>query len=183
MKTSKRLLLAGAIAAVSAFAAPASALAAEWTHEGTEITNFVEINLTGAELFETSPNNGMNCGLAATLTTEGGSTGQITEFEITECPAGFGSFSGCTAGEAEAIGLPWTVHVNATDLTVTGWRVLRTFGAGCPIEELDKTIASMTVEFDDPDEFSVMEFEGITTGYRTVGSLTVEEVGETYGIG
>jgi hypothetical protein len=184
MNTNKRLLIAGVIAAMAVLAVPAFALAAVWKDKGTSITTFTEISLTGAEIFETSAENGMNCGLKATLVTEGGATGEITTFDVTECPSGFGSFKGCTVTSTSAKGLPWAVHVNATDLTVTGWRVKRTFGAGCPIESLDKTIASMTVEFDVPSAFSVLEFEGETTGYKTVGSLEVSEANEgTYGIG
>jgi hypothetical protein len=184
MKTSKKLLLVGAIAAVTVLAVPAMALAAVWKDEGTNIESFVEIGLTGGELFETTSGNGMNCGLKATLTTEGGSTGKITTLDVTECPHGFGTFSGCSVTSTTAMGLPWTVDVNATDLTVTGWHVKRVFGAGCPVGELDKTISSMTVKFDVPSAFSVMEFEGVLTNYRTVGSLEVSEANEgTYGIG
>lgn len=184
MNTNKRLLIAGVIAAVAVLAVPAFALAAVWKDKGTNITTFTEISLTGAELFETSSGNGMNCGLEATLTTEGGEEGEITAFKITECPSGFGSFNKCKVTSSTAKDLPWAVDVNATDLTVTGWRVKRVLGEGCPIETLDKTIASMTLEFDTPSAFSVMEFEGITTGYRTVGSLEVSEANKgTYGIG
>lgn len=183
MKTSKRLLLAGAVAAVAVLALPASALAV-WKHEGVNISTFTSIPLTGGELFETSEGNGMNCALKATLTTEGGNTGKITTFDITECPKAYGSFIGCKVKAVEAKGLPWTVHVNATDLTVTGWRVKRTFESCGGVTELDKTIASMTVKFDVPAAFSVMEFDGSITGYRTVGSLSVSEANEgTYGIG
>ncbi len=184
MNTNKRLLIAGVIAAIAVLAVPALALAAVWKDKGTNITTFTEISLTGAEIFETSAENGMNCGLKATLVTEGGSTGEITTFDITECPSGFGSFKECKLTSASGKGLPWAVHVNATDLTVTGWHVKYTLGAGCPVGTLDKTIASMTVKFDVPSAFSVLEFEGETTGYKTVGSLGVSEANEgTWGIG
>ncbi len=180
----KRLLIAGAIAVVAVLAVPAMALAAVWKDKGTNISKLTEISLTGSELFEASEGNGMNCGLQATLTTEGGSTGTITTFDVTECPSGFGSFSKCTVTGTSAKNLPWEVHVNPTDLTVTGWRVKRTFGAGCPIETLDKTIASMTVKFDVASAFSVLEFENKVEGYKTVGSLEVSEANKgTYGIG
>jgi hypothetical protein len=184
MRIKRRLLLAGPIAAVVVLAVPALALSAVWKDKGTNIKTLTEISLTGAELFETSAGNGMNCGLKATLRTEGGSTGEITTFDITECPSGFGTFKGCSVTSSTAKGLPWPVDVNATDLTVTGWRVKRVFGAGCPIGELDKTIASMTVKLDVPSAFSVLEFSGETTGYKTVGSLAVSEANQgTWGIG
>lgn len=185
MKSKKRLLLAGAIAVVAVLAVPALAQAAVWKDKGTNISKFTEISLTGSELFEASKGNGMNCGLKATLATEGGSTGEITAFEVTGCPSGIGTFKECSVTSTSAKELPWAVHVNATDLTVTGWRVKRVFGAGCPIGSLDKTIASMTLKLDVPSAFSVMEWDAeLEEGYRTFGSLEVSEANQgTYGIG
>jgi hypothetical protein len=94
------------------------------------------------------------------------------------------NFAKCELNTAEAKGLPWAVHVNATDLTITNLRTKRTFKAGCPTTELDKTIASVTVTLESPTAISEMEFSGSTTGYKTVGSLTIEGANNgTYGIG
>lgn len=187
MKINRRLLLAGAIAAVAVLAVPALALAAVWKDHGTNVTKLIEINLTGGEVFETTTGNGMNCEIHATLTTEGGSTGKITKFEIKKCPKGFGTFAKCELNTAEGRGLPWTVDVNPTDLTVTGWRTKHTFkGAECKATELDKTIASMTVKlFPVITEVSEVTFEGkIAEEYKTFGSFTVDAPNSgTYGIG
>jgi hypothetical protein len=184
MKSNKRLLLAGAIAAVVVLAVPALALASVWKDKGTNVTKFVEIGLTGGEVFETSAGNGMSCELHATLTTEGGSTGKITKFETKKCPTGFGSFAKCELSTAEPKGLPWTVDVNTSDLTITGWHTKRTFKAGCGTTELDKTIGSVTVTLNTPTAISEMEFLGEITGYKTIGSFTVDGTNNgTYGIG
>lgn len=185
MKTNKRLLLAGVIGAVVMLAVPALALAAVWKDKGTNVSKLVEIGLTGGEVFETTAGNGMNCEIHATLTTEGGSTGKITKFEIKKCPIGFGTFAKCELNVGEGKGLPWTVDVKTTDLTVTGWRTKHTFkGAECGAAELDKTVASMTVTLNTPTAITEMEFAGETTGYKTLGSFTVDAPNSgTYGIG
>jgi hypothetical protein len=184
MKNNKRLLFAGVVTAVVLLAVPALALASVWKHKGANLSKFVEIGLTGGELFETSAGNGMSCELHATLTTEGGSTAKITKFEIKKCPVGFGSFAKCEIATAEAKGLPWTVHVNTSDLTITNMRTKRTFKAGCGTSEIDKTITSTTVTLTTSSAISEMEFAGETTGYKTVGSFTVDGTNNgTYGIG
>jgi len=183
MKNNRRLLFAGAIAAVAILAIPALASASVWKDEGTNVSEFVEIGLSGGEFFETSEGNGMSCELHATLTTEGGSTGKITKFETKKCPTGFGSFAGCGLNKAEAKGLPWTVDVNASDLTITNLHIKRTFNS-CGTTELDKTIGSVTVTLNAPTAITEVEFLGSITGYKTGGSFTVDSPNSgTYGIG
>src|SRR6187551_1503116 len=193
MKINRRLLLAGSIAAVVMLAVPALALAAVWKDHGTNVNKLIELTMTGGEIFETSPGNGMNCEIHATLTTEGGSTGKITKFEIKKCPSRFGTFAAtsCELNSAEGKGLPWTVDVKETDLVITNWRTRHTFkGASCKEPELDKTIPSMTVTLGPiPAEVSELLFDGkIMSGesqlYRSFGSLTIEGANNgTYGIG
>lgn len=184
MKNNRRLLLAGTIAAVVVLAVPALALSAVWKDKGTNVTKFVEFAAIGGELFETTEGDGMSCEVRGVFTTEGGSTGKVTKFEIKQCPTGFGSFAGCEINTAEAKGLPWTVHVNSTDLTITNMRTKRTFKAGCATSELDKTIGSTTVTLESPTAISEMNFSGSTTGYKTTGTITVEGANNgTYGIG
>jgi hypothetical protein len=185
MKSNRRLLIAGVIAAVAVLAVPALALAAVWKDKGVNVTKFVEIGLSGGEIFETTTGNGMSCELHATLTTEGGSTGKITKFETKKCPTGFGTFAKCELNTAEPKGLPWTVHVNATDLTITGWHTKRTFKAGCATSELDKTITSVTVLLDNTTAISELEFSGEIAGsYKAFGSFIPDGAAKgTYGIG
>lgn len=196
MKSNRRLLLAGAIAAVVVFAVPALALATVWKDHGTNVTKFVELTMNGGEIFETTLGNGMSCEVHATLTTEGGSTGKITKFEIKKCQSGFGTFAKCELNTAEGKGLPWTVDVKETDLVVTNWRTKRTFkGAECKEGELEKTIASMTVTLaPSTTEISELNYDGRITDeekekepvqtYRTFGTLTIEGTNnKTYGIG
>jgi len=192
MKGNKRLLIAGVVAAIVVLAVPALALAAVWKDKGTNVSKFVEFAAIGGELFETTEKvgeeekvkGGMSCEVRAVFTTEGGSTGKVPKFEIKKCPTGFGEFAGCELSTAEAKGLPWTVDVNATDLTITNMRTKRTFKAGCKTTELDKTITSTTVTLESASEINEMSFSGSTTGYKTNGTITVEGTNnKTYGIG
>lgn len=175
MESNKRLLLAGAIAAIVVLAVPALALASVWKDHGTKVASLVTLNMSGGELFEAPSGNGMSCEVQATMTTEGGSTGKITTFDIKKCPTGFGSFAKCELNTAEAKGLPWTVDVNTSDLTITDMRTKRTFkGTGCSAGELDKTISSVKVTLNTPTEISSMDYLGEITGYKTAGTLTIE---------
>jgi hypothetical protein len=187
MKNQQRLAIVLAVAACFALALPALASAAVWKHKGVNLAKFVELGLPGGEVFETEISgvkSGMSCEVKATLTTEGGSTAKITKYEIKSCSGAFGKFSGCTTSAKEAKGLPWTVHVNASDLTITNMRIRRTFSAGCALSELDKTITSTTVTLNTPSAISEMEFSGSTTNYKAFGSWKVEGLNAgTYGIG
>jgi hypothetical protein len=184
MNTNKRLLLAGLTVAVAMLGVSASsAAAAVWKDKGVNVTKFIEIGLSGGEVFE-SGTSGMSCELHATLTTEGGSTGKITKFETIKCSSGFGELSTCTLKASESKGLPWTVDVNATDLTITNMHTRRTFSAGCPIAELDKTLTSVTVTLNTPSAITATEFTGAIAGYKAFGSFTVDAPNSgTYGIG
>jgi hypothetical protein len=184
MKISKLVVLAGlAVLALAAATGPASASAAVWTKEGTKVTSFVELGLTGGEVFEANA-SGMSCKVSAKLTTEGGSTGQITSFKTVECPTGFGEMTGCKVALSEAKGLPWTVNVNTTTLTIVGMHVRRTFAAGCPVTEFNKTISSTTVTLTTPTKITEMSYVGETTGYKDFGSFTIEGTNSgRYGIG
>lgn len=194
MKGNKRLLIAGVIAALVMLAVPALALAnAVWKHKGANLSKFVELTMTGGEIFETTVGNGMSCEIHATMTTEGGNTAKITKYEIKKCPEPIGSFktTKCELNTATGLGLPWTVHVKTTDLVVTNWRTKHTFkGASCKEPELDKTIASMTVNLEpSTTEISDLLFDGDITEagvqkYRSFGTLTIQGANnKTYGIG
>ena len=91
--------------------------------------------------------------------------------------------TGCELATTESKNLPWTVDVNATDLTITNMRIRRTFKAGCKITELDKTYSS-TMVLDVPTAITEMEFSTTIAGYKTFGSFKVDSPNAgTYGIG
>jgi hypothetical protein len=188
MKINKRLLLVSMAVAMTMFAvvSASSASAAVWKMSGVNVTKLITIGLTGGEVFESGtvePTSGMSCEILATLTTEGGSTGKITKWETVKCSGGFGELTKCELATSEPKSLPWTVDVNATDLTITNMRIRRTFKAGCPIAELDKT-TSPTVTLTTSTAITEMEFSGSIAGYKNFGSLTVDAPNSgTYGIG
>jgi hypothetical protein len=187
MNNRKRLAIVIAAIASLALAFPVLAQGAVWKHKGVTLAKFVELGLPGGENFETEVSgvwSGMNCEVRAVMTTEGGSTAKITKYEIKSCAKAFGKMSGCSVVAKEAKGLPWTVDVNPTDLTITNMRVRRTFNVGCPVTELDKTFTSLTVTLNTPSAITEMEFSGTLGGYKAFGSWKVEGINSgTYGIG
>jgi hypothetical protein len=184
MKIRMLVVLAGLVVLVMAAVGTASASAAVWKKEGTTLKGFVELGLTGGEIFETGGANGMSCKVHATLTTEGGSVGQITSFNTVECPTGFGTMKGCTLASSEAKGLPWNVTVNTSTLTIAGMHVKRTFAAGCAVTETNKTVTSSTVTLNTPAAITEMSYTGEITGYKAFGSFAVEGTNSgKYGIG
>jgi len=187
----KRILTLGAAALVAlALAAPASAVAAEWKHEGAPLAEHVEIGLTGGEVFVTEA-GGMICNAAATLTTEGGSSGEIINYETTKCMGLFGELSACEVVATEEV--PWGVDVNATDLTITGSTLVRVFDPECPVGEIESTIPAMTAFLVEPEAITEIEYfgggsasiDGGSPGeYEAFGSWSVApEASGTYGIG
>ena len=181
MKTRKRLLATAAVAVLALAATAAIASAAVWKDGGTNVSTAIEIKFSGSEFFETTEGNSMQCEEKFTLKTSGGSVGQITAFELIKSTCkGTGTFAKCEVSTAEAKGLPWSVDVNATDLTITNLRVRKVFKAGCSPSELDKTVNS-TVTLLEPAKIETAETLGSTTGYKQFGSFTVAT--PTYGIG
>jgi hypothetical protein len=187
MSNKQRVATASVVIACFALAVPVLAQAAVWKHKGVNVTKFTELSLPGGENFETEVSgewSGMNCDVKATLTTEGGNMAKITKYEIKSCSKGFGRMLGCTVVTKEAKGLPWTVDVNTTDLTITNMRIRRTFNAGCSVVELDITLAAVTTTLNSVTSITEMEFSGSTANYKAFGSWTVEGTNSgTYGIG
>lgn len=183
MKLNKRLLAVGMALALVVLAVGASvAAAAVWKDKGTNVASAITVKFTGGEVAEAG-SKGLSCEVKMTLTTSGGSTGKITAFETVKCTT-FGELSSCTMTSSESLGLPWTVDVNTTDLTITNWRTKRKFNAGCATTEIDKTVGSVKVTLLSPTEINEVEFLGQITGYKTFGSFKVDSPNSgTYGIG
>lgn len=116
----KLTLLAAAVAALVAFAVPASASAAEWKFEGKGLTEMKTVKLSGPAGFTVGGGAaGAHAVLDATLTLEPGSTGTVTELTVTAC-TGTGQLAGLTC-HGTPVALPWTVHCNADgSMTITG---------------------------------------------------------------
>jgi hypothetical protein len=182
MKKLRFVLILVSAALILAFPAPTSA--AVWKHGGSNVTKLIEIGLEGGEAFGLKAYKGvMICDVSATLRTEGGSTGTITKYSLFAC-SGTDSMANCVPVVTETKGLPWTVDVNASDLTLTNMRIRRTFtGKGCPISEAEVTW-SPTLKLNGPAAISEIEFlvEGTTFFAAGLFEVTPPNAG-TYGIG
>jgi hypothetical protein len=183
MKTRKRLLVSAALAVLALAATAAIASAAVWKDGGTTVASAIEIKFEGAEFWEPSKGNGMQCKEKFNLKTSGGSTAEITGFEITKTGcATTGTMAGCELSTAEAKGQPWIVHAGTEDLTITNMRLKLVFKAGCAVGEIDKTITS-TVTLLSPTAIGEIETAGETGEYKQYGSFEATTNFGTYGIG
>jgi hypothetical protein len=185
MSFKKRLLIACVVAAMASLVATAAAFAFAWKDKGTNIGATTAIGLTGGEVFESpSGTSGMSCAVAATLSMETGGLGKITKWEVKNCAGGFGEFAKCEVLATEPKSLPWAVDLTTTDFTITNMRIRRTFKAGCPKAELDKTVTEMTVTPNSTTAISEVEFSGTKETYKSFGSLKVDSPDAgTYGWG
>jgi hypothetical protein len=188
------LLMLAAVAAVAALAVPASASAAVWLHEGKPFEEHVEMNLSGGDTIEAGGNVLLCFSSSGTITTEGGSTGQLSyEVNPESCIGLAGEIEGCTATEVSTTGTPWTLHVNAEDVTATAVEVEYLLDPGCSVQSIGVDFPELTlVPEPNPEAFNLFrwsqagpgEVDGEPTEVEYFGSLSLaeEELG-TYGIG
>lgn len=184
MKAKKRLLAIGVTAVLALAATAAIASASVWKDGETNVSSQIEIKFAGAEFWEPSESNSIECEEKFTLKTKGGEVAEITAFEVikTNCK-GTGTLAGCEVSTAEAKGLPWTVDVKTTDLLITGMRLKRIFKAGCATTELDKTIESTVTLLPEAKKIEEIETAGETGTYKQYGSFEATTNKGTYGIG
>lgn len=195
MKKSRKPLLMGAavLVVVVALVGAASALAAVWKHEGKTLTEKVELPLSGGEVIEVG-SSALLCDSTATLTTEGGSTASMTAFAVEKgtCVGLSGSFKGCEVTAATPKTLPYSVTVNAEDLTMKGFGVTYTFNAGCSVAELETSYPEMTLTPETPSAIKLFHFgqtatgkvDGVATSITDGGAWQLSTAdSEKYGIG
>lgn len=195
MKNRKHALLvaASALAAMAALALPASASASVWLFEGKALEKQVELPLAGGELFEVS-GAAMICEASATMTTEGGSTAQITAYDVKEasCVGLAGKLEGCEVTAATPKGLPWSVAVNTADLTAKEVKVDYSFDKACGIQKIEASFSSLTLTPEEPSAIRAFHFnqegtakvDGKEASFNNGGSLQLpEELFDKYGIG
>lgn len=188
-----------ALLALAVLAVPASALASEWLHEGKPITSHTEFEVSGSEFIQVA-GGVANCEVHATVTTEGGATGKVTSYSLTNCAGVFEELAGCEVAESNAVGLPWAVDVNEENLTVTGVRLHLEFKSGCKAATNVETTAPELIwspyaeeGFPNRSEIALFEFQteggvahvdGKESTFGNFGSVQLPkaEYG-TYGIG
>lgn len=184
------LVLAIAIAVLSG---PASASASVWLHEGKPLSEAKEFSLRGGEVIQV-PAGAFLCNAEATMTTEGGSTAEITAYdvELNSCSSLLGEFNGCEVTAATVEGLPWDVTVNSVDLTVGKVGISYSFDEACPIHKVETGFPGVTLTLEEPQAIRNFNFsqEGVGKVDGEEGwlidsgilQLPEEEFG-TYGIG
>jgi hypothetical protein len=193
-KSRKGLLFAvTALLAVAALVGAASALAGVWKHEGKELKEKVTLPLSGGEVIEVG-SSVLICNTTATLTTEGGSTAQVTAFAVEKgsCIGVAGEFEGCEVTAATPNTLPWSVSVGSETLTAKGFGVSYTLNAGCPITSVATSYPELTLTPEEPSAIKFFHFGQTGTGKVNGASTSITDGGvwqleaadsEKYGIG
>lgn len=163
----KKALLAAACAvvAVAATVLPASASASVWQKEGAPLKEKVEFALTGGEVIEVG-GGVMFCNNSATMTTEGGSSAQITAFDVAEasCMGVAGNLEGCNVTTATPKGLPWSVTVNTADLTAKEVGVTYSLNEACAVHKIEVSFANLTLTPEEPSAIRFFHFNQEGTG-------------------
>lgn len=121
----KLTLLVMAVAALVAFAVPASASAAEWKFEGKPLAEEVEVELSGGGAFSTAA-AGAHGNLSAVVVLGPGSTGTVTSLTVSGC-TGTGALNNVPC-HGTALNVPWTLHCNSNHtVTITGVELTNTY--------------------------------------------------------
>jgi hypothetical protein len=139
----KMMLLALAVGALVALAVPAMASADQWTYDGAPIGLGEEVQeeYEGFLSFTTPPpavpvHSTFGCEVTVVVQVTGteDETGHafVTQFSpTTGTCVGTGVFTNCKL-KADSSNPPWTVDINATDLTVTGTVEINNTYESCP---------------------------------------------------
>jgi hypothetical protein len=117
----KMMLLASALAALVAFAVPATASADSWADNGVALGAGVDItqNYEGFLQFNTGPGGVFGCEVTITITTNGPSAAQVTKFSpTTETCVGTVAFEGCKL-IADKSNVNFSINNAITPLVVT----------------------------------------------------------------
>lgn len=134
MMMKKMMLLASAVAAIAAFAIPASASAAHFTDQGSPIPAAgIPETLTGTAEFKNA-NGGIHCETVHAVLHVTTNSAEVKEFLPTGCKTTGNLAAVCTVGTPLATQLPWVVDVTSTtSLNITGVDIDNPMtGINCP---------------------------------------------------
>jgi hypothetical protein len=116
MNAKKILLLAVAALCATALVAPASASAeAFWLEKQEVLTENAAVGLEEGYFDFQTMFGGISCNVKGAATLEPGESGSLTEFafEVASCET-TGALKECKVTEAEAVGLPMTIHADTS---------------------------------------------------------------------
>jgi hypothetical protein len=188
------------LVAMAAFAAvgvlvvgQAAGSSSVWLHNGEPLNEPIELSLKGGDLIEIGT-AAFLCNATATLTTEGGSTAEITAYnvETSRCAGLAGKLEGCKVTTATARDLPWSISVNSVDLTAHEVGVAYSFDEACPIQEVETSFPGLTLTPEEPSAIRLFHFGEKGTGEVDGEEATLTDGGAlqmpeadlgTYGIG
>lgn len=189
----KRALVLGFVAVALTSAFPVAAAATEWKHEGKAFKKHVEIGISGVETLKVLGAE-QECEFHATITTEGGSTAEFSEFEvIAESCVGSGFLAGCQVLLTKTTPALLKIDLTEFDFTATGIEIYRTYAPGCLVESTETTNGKYTFTLAEASaiasgkihSFPETDINGKPSGTAEItGEFQVDEPNAgTYGIG
>ena len=127
-----------AVVAIAAGVVAVPAASAAWTDGTVSVGAYANVSFAG-NFAIVGAFGGTSCHEgSATGTLEPGTTGTITSFApaVESCTTS-GGLAGCTVTSVTSTNLPWTMHANGSNVTVTGFDLDITYhSAFCPYHEL-----------------------------------------------
>jgi hypothetical protein len=191
----KMMLLAMAVGALVAFAAPSVASAHQWTYEGAVIPEgkVVQEEYEGFLSF-TSPapplpiHSTFGCEVTAVVqvagTEDGTGHANATQFSpTTPTCVGTGIFAGCVLASHENTA-PWTIDINPADLTITDVKIINFYAEGCAVPGSELTFKEITgVTTSNSTGIQTIHISGLASNGFTSASGTVHaETGGKLGV-
>lgn len=195
MAIRRKALWASPILVLTMLIAPATASSLTLKDQGKEVAD-KSFEISGEIGFSTL-GWGFDCPAAASITVNG-ATITVASFKVpAESCKGTGQFSGCKTTEANATGLPWTIDVDSTKLTITEFAMDYTLsaftGKNCNLKHLGFSFEVLRLTPDSTQaihqyslfgEEGTVFFEGLGFEVETFGFFSVLGADSgTYGIG
>jgi hypothetical protein len=114
------------------------------------------------------------CPVHTTIATEGGSTGQLIEFEsnTAECE-GSGTYGACKPTSRQITKLPRPTDPGENELTITGVQIFTTY-TQCPFVETETTVPNFTATLESSSMITNLE---VHAGIKTHTSTPFEPEG------
>ena len=191
MSVGKILVLAGMVLTTVSAVAPAAALAT-WLKHHNAITQDEKLEFTGRAGFELAPLDSYDCDVHVSTTLKAGTTtGTVDTYEVTtDTCIGKGGFAKCTLLSDEALGLPWTMHVESTggagrDIAITDVTLKSTYGgAGCQVPSSNVHFPKVTAKPNNQATIGSVALSGGDTAdvVRAYGTLQAVPA-NTFGLG
>lgn len=162
----KSLLLALAIAAMGALAAPAAASANQWLKEGSNVGEPTYIDLEGQIHVPSKSFGKFTCSIDGEAVLDAQGQGQISEFDLFECSWASDLYGYCPASNVSPTTLPWSFDATGQGTAIIDDMIF-TMKLAAPCEEAftqPVTVDMPVTALGNPENTTAFEFHGLADG-------------------